>query len=194
MKKTLLIILFLTSLNLIADEKPRLAFSVGWSGISRLDKSFKDIYPSFSMSPYAKLEIGIISRLSIYAAADLQVSYIKKVPDPGFDSKLKLLYSEYGLAWRMSGKQSTFIPHAGIEIVYLREEAFGDVFNRCVKGFIAGIAWRGYFSEKAFLDINADYLSVFQGTGDCKIQLGGLRFRVGVGTHIRLFESPYSVE
>ena len=50
-------------------------------------------------------------------------------------------------------------------------------------------------SEKAFIDINADYLDiVVPGYDDRKIQLGGLRLRVGVGTHIRLFESPYSVE
>jgi hypothetical protein len=194
-KRILLITIILITFSLWADNKPSLALAIGWSGVNRTDKSFKEIYPSFSMSPYARLEIGLFSRLTVYAAADLQLSNIITDPDPGFDSKLKILYSEYGAAWRISGRQSTLIPHAGIGIVYLREEAFGEKFNRRVIGFTVGIAWRGYFSEKAFIDINADYLDiVVPGYDDRKIQLGGLRLRVGVGTHIRLFESPYSVE
>jgi len=180
--------------GLSADSLPRLALAAGWSGVARTDKTFRSIYPSFSMSPTVRVEMGIVGGLTAYATADWH-KLNGTTTGADYETKLSVVYTEYGAGWRFEGEKLHVIPHGGIGIAYLREKSMGMKFTDHAPGFTAGLTARMYFGKKTFFDFCGDYLTAdVKMTEGGKIHLGGFRIRVGVGTHIRLFESRYSEE
>jgi len=79
------------------------------------------------------------------------------------------------------------MPHGGYSKMYLRESAFGEKENRTAQGFHAGIKLNLYLGRNGYFLMNTNYTEAKLTTDFEKLNVGGFRFQVGLGTHIRLF-------
>jgi hypothetical protein len=174
-----------------ADTRPRLSISAGWAGFYRLDNYAKQFYKPFALAPHGRFEIRLIDGLQVYAAIQYsqEVGNTMPITEP---IKFKNLWTEYGVGYRFEGDNTSIIPYIGYSIMYLKEMAFNENFNRRAYGINIGIKLNYYIGDESYILLNTNYSNVKIGIDDIRSQLGGLRFQIGIGTHIRFFESYYS--
>jgi hypothetical protein len=192
--KVILIIMLITAAASWADTRPRVNISAGWSGALRLDKEVKQYYSPFMMAPQGRLEIRLLHGITIYGAAQYSQEKGTTVPAALYETKLQTICTDYGVGYQFKWKNLSIMPHGGYSIMYLRESAFGEKESRTAQGFHAGIKLNLYLGRNGYFLMNANYTEAKLGTDFDKLNVGGFRFQVGLGTHIRLFESYYSEE
>lgn len=190
-KQALLLAILLVASSLAADIRPRVNISAGWAGSYRLDKNAKNIYSPFTMSPHGRIEIRLIDNISIYCAGQYSQEEGNTYPEGSIETKLKSICMDYGIGYRIGEKRIVLMPHGGITFVHMKESAFGESEKRIIQGYHAGIKLNFYLGESSYFMMLASYSSAKLVTHS-SFDVGGVRFQIGLGTHIRLFESIYS--
>lgn len=190
-KHALMLAILFVAGSLAADIRPRVNISAGWAGSYRLDKNTKNFYSPFTMAPHGRIEVRLVDNLAIYCAGQYSQETGNSFPAGSDEIKLKSICMDYGIGYRIGEKRIVLMPHGGITFVHMKEIAFGESEKRTIQGYHAGIKLNLYLGESGYFMMLASYSSAKIVTHS-SFDVGGVRFQVGLGTHIRLFESIYS--
>jgi hypothetical protein len=181
------------AIQLAGQVRPRLTIETGWSVVVHTDDAFKRSYQTSSMSPFLRSEFRLVDNFYAYGHVDYYIEDGNTDPS-GYESKIKLLHLELGGGYRIPLNRFTIALYGGANQIRFKETALGKAYKNHSNGYSVGAKVYFYFSGKTFMSFNGNYIrSRFAGPLS-EIELGGFRFYVGLGTHIKIFESSYSEE
>lgn len=194
MKRGLLITLLLCCGALFAEYRPKISVSAGWGGLFRPAKEFGRIYEPFTMAPRLKVDVRTFAGLSLFAAIQFTRERGASWPAPDYEAVLTGRSAEIGLGYQLFSGKAAYFPYLGYAQLNLKEQAMDQSSKARAEGGLAGLAVNMYLSKRTFFMIDLSYSLINYRVDNIRFNLAGPRLQFGVGTHLRLLESRYSVE
>jgi len=188
-------LLLIFSGALSADYRPKISVSAGWGGLFRPAREFRQVYRPFTMAPRLKLDVRTFAGASLFAAIQFTRERGTSWPDPDYEAELSGSCTEIGLGYQVFTGKAAFYPYLGYTQLFLHEKAMDQSAKTRAGGMLAGLAINMYIARRTFIMIDLSYSVInYQVDAANSFNLAGPRLQFGVGTHLRLIESRYSVE